>query len=231
LKYKFIKIIALALILEGGFTSCSDNNELQKGYLNKITAKVENASEFKDVVEVKLLVWDPINRTDVEIASSYWNNGGFKIVINESKSPTYLHPLICGDWYWSIASDFDKPSTVIDEQQTVTISNKDIKLVDAFFVGFDKDGYRVATFSLVKFDKNGHIEAEAKVSYINSDVNISGYTYPSRINYSIDWEKGWNIWYRSTSQKRTGDDITTTQLWSSTPVKGLKWYGNSSSKA
>jgi len=193
-----------------GKKSPDDGSELRFG------VKVENASEYSNVVEVRLIAGG------IEFARSDWKKGGFEIVLpKETEPPTYLYSLIY-DESWS--GQVYTPSTLIYDHPTLTISDKNVKGAVAGFIGFDKDGHQVAFFYLAKKGKDGDNEAEAILTYVDSYVTITG--SDSFYDYSLNWEKGWNIWYRSRSQTGAGDNLSITRQWTTTPVSGLRWYGS-----
>ena len=222
--------------------SCQSKNETEQPSDEHIYVEVENASEYSNIVEVKLMGSDKNINRSVELARGNWKNGGFIIVLPQTLDSNYLFPLIRGDWWWAGEFDFynGAPLTVIDALPTISISNENVKVSDACFVGVDKDGFIVANFlrakiNTIEMDNN----TVAILTYVDSDVTISGYDtrktdfpdgYSIEINktYSIKWEKGWNVWYRSIYTTITDNTNMVTEQWTTTPVNELKWYGNSS---
>jgi hypothetical protein len=195
----------------------------------KITAKVENASEFRNVVAVKFMAYDISVNRHVELARGNWKNGGFTIEPPKTLDPNFLHPLIRRDvllgGYWIPG--------ITEIQPTLTISNENVRVDNNYFVGVDKDGKEVASFGLFMEDKD---DTHANFTYVDSDVTISGYKIeefqirPNRserniTTYSVSWEKGWNVWCLSRCQSDTGSMFITEDQWSTTPIRGLKWYG------
>ena len=255
---KILKLTALSvvfLMLVGGLTSCNEveKNETQLG-TGRISplfeAKVANASEFSNVVAVKLTVFDRFDTTmwgngnlsiterRVEISRGDWKDGSFTIELPQTLAPNHLRPLV-GD------RGANHPTNMRGVAQTaVDISNGDVRIVDALFVGIDKNGNAIATFSPIRSerDRHGQTEVSAFFTYVDSDVTIAGYRifgfhvqsmpgFPAwleeTITYSVKWENGWNVWYRSTHSTVDNDRgmfIASTQ-WSTTPIYGLKWYG------
>ena len=252
-----ITTLCLAVVFFAA-TGCEKNNDLNTNEFTPQanTAKVENASKYSNVVEVKLMVYDRttseihdnvnvFTNHYVEIARSDWKDGSFTIVLPETLTSNYLYPLI---------NNNSLPTTIVDIPSTMFVSDENVRITGAYFVGVDKDGNAVATFSPVKidaafFDENivgdGIKDAytEAVFTFVNSDVAISGYTegwgnyilvadsdYPGRFkettNYSVEWKKGWSIWFFSRSQTRKSDTMIITQQWTTTPVSGLKWHGS-----
>ncbi|MCL2436254.1 MAG: hypothetical protein FWD09_09005 [Lentimicrobiaceae bacterium] len=245
---KNVTCVAILLILAGSFSSCQSKNEDDAGGPllsgNRITAKVANASAYSNVVEVKLVVFiegDPIpvvNGTytpmlPIELSSGDWVDGGFVIELPETLAPGYLN---------AIFYDCIGPFVHGHLQPTITISNKNVKVSSAYFAGVDKDGNVVATFSPVRLDKDGNNVDEAFFTFVDSDVTISGYAkeeghahpayegapswFEITTNYSVEWEKGWNVWFFSRHHAVSGHTLITTEQWSITPVSGLKWYGS-----
>jgi hypothetical protein len=194
----------------------------------KITAKIENASKYSDVVEVKLMGYDFGDGTP-ELARGDWKDDGFTIELPKTLDPNYLRALVNND------------GLIINTPSTMTISNKNVKFVIANFKGFDKDGNVFTNFYPYNpYNKDGK---RISLIYVDSDVTISGYNktdvighcdggdmylevlciWEKTTTYSIKWEKGWNVWCLSSSEsikKRT-----MTEKWSTIPVSKLKWYG------
>jgi len=221
------------------FISCDKDNDIVS---RTITAKVENASEYSNVVEVKLMVYDRTTQEVVppfgnitlidhyiELARGIWKDGGFTIELPKTLASNHLRALIRDG----------SPSVISNKQPTLVIKKENIRIGIIHFVGIDIDGNAVATFSSVKTGEN--VDTEAFYTYVDSDVTISGYTYregavrpadedaptwfETTTTYSIKWKKGWNIWCLSTSHIITGYTAITTEQWSTTPVSNLKWYG------
>jgi len=210
------------------------DNENEIGIVdNVITAKVENASEFSNVVEVKLMAYNNARNVNrhIELARGIWKNDGFTIELPEMLDTFFLHPLVRGNRllngrYWP---------GIEEMQPTLTISNEKVNVTNNYFVGVDKYGEEVATFSFMKIDDGSH----AIFTYVDSDVTISGYRitefqaqpnwpWSSRdiTTYSVNWKKGWNVWYFSYIQSVT-DSISIREIhWSTSPISGQKWYGN-----
>ena len=234
MKLQLYNIVTLLLLLMGLF-SCTKNEDNRSINIDNLSAQVKNASSFNSIAEVKLLIYDISANRDTELAFGDWKNDGFTIVFPKILESKYLHTIIRGEWWWSLAnSNYFAPSTVIDTMSTISISNKNIKITDACFSGVNKDGLGITFFSL---DNVGGISfrnesfTEAIFTYVDSDVTIYGYNRNRSDltkEYSINWKRGWNVWYRSVSHMRRGESIITKEQWTTTPVNGLKWYGNSS---
>ncbi len=222
-------------------TACNKtekSDEVESNVVTKIEAKVENASKYSNVVEVKLMMYDLSVNNYIELASGDWEGDGFTIVLPKTIDPNYLHTLINNKEYL----------TIIDPPSTVIISNKNVKVLHARFFGVDKDGNIVTRFYPIGIDEAGYGQ-DAYYTYVDSDVIIFGYT--ERMNttlaqteydkakyegitlilnmwdkittdYSINWKKGWSLW----SFSRFGDipENTATEKWAPIPVSRLKWF-------
>ena len=239
----FLRLLSVFVLLSiaGTLSSCGKRAEKEEdGPLlsdGHICAKVENSSEYSNVAEVKLEGFDFDTYSPVMLASGDWEDGGFTIALPKTLAPNYLHPLISGDWLGILAwkTIYYAPLTVIDKLSGITISNENVKLMSAEFWGVNKDGYSVAvSFSPVKvIDEDNY--TRAIFTYVDSDVTISGFTGtrndfgnpPFEIHniYSIEWEKGWNVWYLSKSRTIIDGTPILIEQWSTTPVCRLKWYG------
>jgi hypothetical protein len=208
---------------------------------NEIKAKVENASKYRNVVKVKLMVYDRTTSerhgnvnvfTDhyVEIANGKWKNGGFTMEFPKTLAQNHIRPLI----------NSNSPTQIYYKQPTMTINDENVRVVDAYFVGVDKKGNAVAIFSPVKIAENDN--TKAFYTYADSDITISGYTkseghaipehedapswFEETTNYSVEWKKGWNVWSFSSNYTITGYTLIITKQWTTASVSGLKWYGS-----
>ena len=219
--------------------SCGDDGPLDSGNGENnsenelhIYAKVENAIEYNDVVEVKLMVFDLSTDRYIEIARGDWKDGGFTIELPKTLDPNYLHSFIRYDGL---------PSTITHVQPTLTICNKNIKIVNAVdFIGFDKDGKEITRFYPFKADVNGNAN-EVRFLYADSDATISGYLktevaisefdrdknadikyiWEKTMNFSLKWKKGWNTWFFSESY--TDAERTVIEQWTTISIDELKW--------
>jgi len=215
-----------------------DNNDLV------VSAKVANASQYNRTIEVKAYIYDTNAYMSVELSKVNWKHNGFSIVLPNTLDTKYLHPLIYGEWWNIVAAKtiFSAPSNYIIIQPSITISNENVKIVDAQFFGEDKDGFFSGIFCLD--DTNGNWltndnSTKAVFTYVDSDVTISGnvfskditsdgFVYERTETYSINWKKGWNVWYRSKYDETKGNTSIFKEKWSSAPSIGLKWNGNNS---
>ena len=231
MKRKILILTALLLV----FTSCNKDNDIKVNEFvpQTINAKVENAAEYSNIVEVKLMVYDSSAGWEVELARGEWKDGGFSIELPKTLAPNCLYALI---------NNSGQPSTIINPPSTVTISNKNVKLTNASFWGIDKNGNVVTHFYFFKIDEDANAK-RAFYTYVDADVSISGhikgevaiceqdedtnadifYVWKKNTTYSIKWKKGWNVWCLSGSKSRTERIIT--EQWSTPPVSELKWYG------
>ena len=209
-----------------------------------VYAKVDRPSRFNDVVEIKLVIYDNIGK-QIELARGDWKGDGFEIVLPKSLNPNNLHALINkNDINGGIAP------TISNTSSSMTISNRNVKVANADFLAFDKDGNQVTYFFLAEIDENGNRipSGITYFTYVGSDVKIHGYSerevlgYPcgdihwvgtppppfvlwKETNvYSIEWKKGWNVW------RLTGGanclEKTRTEEWSTIPMSRLIWSSN-----
>ena len=208
------------------------------GYV--LYAQVRNPSRFSDVAVVKLVIWDRTGRK-VELARGDWKGDGFRIVLPKTLNPNRLHTLINNN---DINRGF--APTMVSAPSTITISNKNVRVVNASFLAFDRAGNQITYFFLSKVDENGNISPGGITyfTYVDSDVSIFGYNkrevlgYPNyhwidtptpvlfqkTSTYSIEWEKGWNVW-RFTG----GTDFLNRakrEEWTTIPMSKLIWNSN-----
>ena len=217
-----------------------ENEGLYKNFELPSSVHVVNASEYSHVVAVKLMVG---HRGTIckfhEFARSDWNDGSFSMVLPAINDSVYFE------------SPFDG-FRLLSYAPTVTISNINVKDVEAFFIGVDKDDNAVAVFSPFREDVSDVdivgdglkvSETEAFFQFVDANVTISGYSrvWGTFINpegslhpgdlfrnryYLLNWVKGWNIWFLSKSYIRVSNTMMETEIWSTVPVDGLKWYGS-----
>jgi len=219
-------------------TAC-DNNIEMPDYANVVTgieAKVENASDFDNVVEVIMMGFarGGDRRRFVELARSDFKDGGFIIEFPTTVNSNYLNSLIKGDG--------SLPTTIMrPPPSSLRISNRNANVINATFWGVDSNGKIVTRFRPV-ISGGGFFGQEFYFTYVNSNVTISGrteragvfqtdfetfikinYVWFSRITttYSIRWERGWNIWTNSWYEAPPREAIT---RWSTPPAGTLSWY-------
>jgi len=184
-----------------------------------ITATVENASKYSNIVEVRLICIRNISFYEqeiVEFARGEWKDGDFKITFPKTVDPEYLtKPFQLGKY-------------------VPTFSNENVRTVNAHLIGVDKDGQWVDSFFPCIAIDDGFVQSH--FVYVNSDVIISGNneiieTYTSgvelnaTITYSMELKKGWNVYYYSKTTATTENKVTMTEKNSTTPISGLKLYG------
>jgi len=231
MKIHIFKFTAIVLIVAGSFSSCEEDISSSES----IVAKVKNADEFSNVLVVKLMECDfSFFSRSVELARGDWKDGGFTIVLPKTLNLNTMEALIHSNCY---------PTNTMVVQPTMTISNENAKIKNVQFVGFEKNDNAVASFTLFKADKMD-ID-QAVFTYVDSDVTISGYTkvegpanpqlghgdynrFEIITTYSVEWKKGWNVWFYSRYPHKIIDNTAvTTEQWTSIPVSSLQWRGSS----
>ena len=206
------------IFINGEQVYCYNDNQNELS----LHVKVENAAEFSEVVEIKLVVY--YSGEPIELARGNWKNGGFSIIFPETVNPNYLCALInnCG-----------LPTTLINASSTASISNPNAKINDAHFWGMDKDGEVVCTFDMFEIDENGNTittyNHDLCYRYVDSDVTISGYAvhtygiHSVHYTFSIEWKKGWNVLWRKSGVAESGLPEV---RWTTIPTSRVKWYGS-----
>jgi hypothetical protein len=244
---KILFLLNLLAVLVFTIMNCGDDGSPVKSNANTpmegnshpcgefyVCAKVENASKYNNVVEVKVIAHDFNIGRDVELASSNWKDGGFTIELPKTLDSSYFTALIRGSG-WT--------TRIVDKPSTLTISNENVKILDVYFAGIDKNGSVIATFSPVKTNEDG--STEAIFTYVDSDVTISGSTqgwgwqilapdapddtpdeFRKTTTYLVELKKGWNVWFFSRSETITDRIAIIRDQWSTTPISGLKWRGS-----
>ena len=236
-----ITTLSFIVVIIFAATSCNKTEnpvELYSSVVTNIEVKVENATEYSNVVEVKLMVIDRNIGKYIELASGEWKDGGFTIVLPNKLDPNFLSTLF---------NNNRVPMPIINPPSTVTINNKNVQVCYAYFFGFDKDGNAVNYFYPAEIDKDGNVQ-DAFFTYADSEVTISGsaerrkdsfistqhdwvrnqgcilmFIQWNKINtiYSLKWEEGWNVW---SLYRFAVSGSTATEKWSP-PISNLKWYG------
>jgi len=232
---RFTVIVTLCLVVVTLFatTGCDKSEKTDENEVH-FYAKVENSSQYSNVVEVKLMMYDGSIDGFIELARGNWKGDGFTIVLPKTVDPNYLGTSIYSN---------ELPTTIIGSLSTLTIiGNKNVKVVgNAYFWGYDKDGNRVARFS--PYDNTFPIwDGIPHFTYADSDVAIFGYIeedvfdyyhgwdlpilyeWKKTTTYSIEWKKGWNAW-RLTGGQSLPEVGTITENWSTIPNDEVKWYG------
>ena len=220
--------VTLFVVVGCDKTENPDDNDLY------FYAKVENASEFSNVVEVKLMGIDRSNNdSPIELVRGKWKDDGFTIVLPKTLEAKYLHTLV---------NNNELLPTITDTPTTMTIGDKNVKVGNVHFWGVDKDGNVVAQFYPLKMDEKSKVQ-DVFYTYVNSDITISGYAerniivdeYDEEINanilhewkkyttYSIEWKKGWNIWCLSSSTSVQEETIT--ENWTAIFFQQVVWRG------
>ena len=244
MKTSVLKITAILLIVAGSFVSCdgilnggnNNNPEKPDELQTKIEAKVENATRYRNIVAVKLMGMN----TDfewVELTRGSWRSGGFTIVLPRTVASNFLRPIVSGGSH----------PTITDS--SISISNSNARILNAVFLGIDRNGNAVTQFFPFEIDRDGNRQY-VFFSYVNSDVTIFDYSirkncffpflvdseffpvFPHPIEldkiittYSIEWEKGWNVWRISRLFELSEEKWVGTERWSTTPSPDkLKWY-------
>lgn len=227
----FTSIIVFAVTMLFG---CIDNNDYTDADTkSSIFVKVENASKYSHIVEVKLMCYDKSKDRSIELASGDWKDDGFTIVLPKTLEPNYFNALVNN-------GEIGFP-TIINTSSTMNINNKNVKVGSVNFWGVDKDGNWVTHFYPFEIDKDGDAKS-AFYTFVDADVTISGYTESNTVigeydeeinatilhewktttNYSVKWKKGWNVW--SLSKSESAPERTITEKWSNVSIDELKWY-------
>jgi len=222
---------------DGGESAVEDPNG------DVLYAKVDRPSRFSDVVEVKLVIYDDAGK-QIELNRGKWEGDGFRIVLPKTLNSNSLHTLINNNDINSGVAP-----TIINTPPTMTISNKNVKVANASFLAFDKDGNQVTYFFLSEIDENGNLNPSGIIyfTYVDSDVTIFGYSEREVLGfpcgnihwidepiasvlwketnvYSTEWTKGWNVW-RLTGGANCLEE-TRKEEWTTISMSKLRWFSN-----
>lgn len=231
-KLWFTMIIILCFTVVTLFTTIGCSKiEKPSNEVSCINAKVENASKYSNIVEVKLMIFDLGSYNYIELARGNWEGDGFTILLPEKIDPNYLQ----------VSDNSGLLNPINDPSSNTTINNKNAKAGTASFCGIDKDGNEVTWFYPIKIDEDGNAK-EVFFSYLDADVIISGYDITEAMQdimdkeskmrffglvktttiYSLNLKKGWNAWWLlnfvSVAKMRIINE------WSTTPISIQKWY-------
>ena len=246
IKMKSISLFMIAVTLAASavFSGCNiESKDVENPDGDMIYAKLENPSRFSDVVEVKLVINDNVGGY-IELARGDWKDDGFTIVLPKTLNPNKLYSLINkNDINSGIAP------TITNTSSTLNISNRNVKVVNADFLAFDKDGNQVTYFFLSEIDEDGNRipSGISYFTYVDADVNISGYSEREVLDYlcgditwigepiksvlwkvtnvySVEWKEGWNVW-RFTGEANCLEE-TRKKEWSNIPMSKLIWSSN-----
>jgi len=210
-----------------------------------LCAVVENSSQYNNVVEVKLMMFERYDTTvwpggsltittpHIEVARGEWKNGGFTIELPKTLALNHFRPLV-----GQVGAN--QPTNINFAQSTINISNKNVRVADAHFVGVDNDGNEVAIFSPLRTIDNNYF-TDVFFTFADSDVTISGHTkqeghampacpecpswFETNTVYSIEWKEGWNVWCTSTSFTTVDYTVIETKQWTISSESRLRWSG------
>ena len=181
-------------------SSCKDKPEEEKPQHWTVHAKVENAEEFSNVVEVRLMAGNTV------LARSDFKDGSFTIELPEMVPQNYLRPFVT----FTNLIPMRPPKSLLN--------NKNVKAAHGYLKGFDEDGNFVGDLLLIKSSNDSqYVLYLGFFIYVDAFVTVLGSDRFS--TYSITARKGWNILYRTTNY-----DLETVD-WSTTiPIDGMRWY-------
>ena len=181
-----------------------------------VSGRVENASKYSEIVKVKAMLWDSNTEEEIEIAEAeFKKDGSFSITLPATIDTRYL-----SGW-----DDEDIPPALV-------VSDKSAKSTYLDIAGVDEAGNIRTWLYYGKLMESG---AGVYVDYIYSDSNFSitgTHTETEELNvynyvYALHIKKGWNITYETLSIANGGDGTyIRNRTYTSTPISGLKWYGN-----
>ena len=230
----FTAITTLCVIVLIFFTttSCnkSDGDELCFciNIDENVCGKVENASKFSNVVGVNLIWYGSDNKYSV-IAHGDRKDDGFTITLPEILDPIYFNTL-----------ELEGRRINTTTSSTMTVSNLNVKgSTFSMFCGVNKEGNEVISFMPTAIEKDGTVK-NIFFTYVDADVIISGYVVnvatviplpnykgPDELTitaiFSIEWKKGWNIWWFSDTKPTKEGAVT--RKYSTNPISKLKWRG------
>jgi len=221
-------LCSLLLALCVVFSACGDDKDENGGGSGsgsgfKITAKVEDASEYSNVDIVEFVAHH--SSMNHVLAVGDFKDGGFTIYLPDIESK-FLSPI----------RPFNLPQ--FGPFFCVEYSNESAKILKTeWFRGYNAKnrGKAIAHFTFRKFVENTSTYTQMHWYYVDSDVSISGGEtqnhYGGRkliVHFSLNLKKGWNeVYYTQTKILNDRGFTTEDKIEVTTDaVSGLKWTGN-----
>ena len=209
--FKLAGILLVVCVLFAGCKKADDDSVIS---IDKITAKIDDASKFSDVKKVKItaLYYENDSWVQASIAESDFKDGDFTINLPETVDTKYLYSLE-------------------NLSKVVNVSNKNAKRSNTAQVwGVDSENKNIALFEYKKVSES--YMTRMTWDYVDSDVNISGSSTSTptenmelTITYSLKLKKGWNITYQIETITKQGDKTIQKTEYKNSAVSGLKWIG------
>ena len=200
-----LNFIIVAFSISAAFTSCKKDDD-DSPFDRKITATVENGSDYNskiDVVKLVTLAYNPStdDKDEIVLAIGSYSNGGFMIKLPSKVDDKYLHEITqSGIHSWQ------------------NLSNS-AKILDAVWIQAYKNEEYVGVFVY----GNRDIDAGGHFLYTDRDLTMTGSgkqdeenAWTETFNYS--YIKGWNWWYV------ISDNDEKTHTYTTLAPNSLKWY-------
>ena len=198
---------ACIVLLAAGFifSGCKkDDDEIpSSAFDGKLTAKVENASEFASASKIMARTW-----SGAEIATATCSGGSFTLTLPPSPEAKFLKEIS------SALSDLIGLLNLGTEFSFEGDINPKCVIVDTF-EAYDGSNNWVADLVYAKLGNPS--STYTNYIYVDMDIKIDGSTSEG-VQISISLKKGWNtvyVTYNSTTDK---------EAWSTKEVSGLKWF-------
>ena len=174
---KSLTSLMIALMAIALFSSCKKDDDSE----NPSVMSAQNViNSNSDIVTVKAMMWSEITDDPEIIATTSYNNNGFKLTL---KTP----PESC---LYKITDEFEL-------EYGIDISDPNAKVGDAFAIAFDNSGEEIGEF--YQMGMNTRYYAGARYVYADRNftmkgkVEDDGYDYVEEFNCSF--KKCWNILY------------------------------------
>jgi len=187
--------VVAALAVGAAFTSCDGNgddggngNGDGVGVVTQISATIDNASQFSDIVQIKLVAVGPNDCG--ALAEAEIKNGRFTLQLPETVPESFLYPISEAAYTLSFG---------IPEILTYSVNNAKVLVYGHHY-------WIIGCFSSGKmgtsFDVRSRNNSEKIYIYTDSDVNVSGSGTRHTVggpdlDVSVDlkFKKGWNVYY------------------------------------
>ena len=194
-----VYLTAIIGLIIAGFASC--NKAEKRGVISQSFWNFDGRTLIVQVED-----GDQYNAIVHSVRATFWSyetfaegsyaNGGFTLTLPQTVSSQYL-------------------ITLHELLESIDVSDRNARITVTVFSAYSSDNFQVGSFYLSR------PWTATTFMYADRDVAITGLEGDGYLNvtYNLFLKKGWNIIYETESNMGRDYYLTTT------PVKGLKWYG------
>ena len=189
-------LVIAAFAISVAFTSCGkdggggNGKGGEVGVVTQITAKIDNASEFSDIVQIKLVA---VGTNDCGVlAEAEIKNGRFTLQLPETVPESFLDPISEATYIYTFSFGIPEILTYSDNKAKVLVYGHNYVIIGCFSSG------KMGTIPEIRRRNN----SEKLYIYTDRDVNVSGSgTSPGDggpdlvLSVDLKLKKGWNVYY------------------------------------